>query len=81
MSLAPRSPSPRTLDDSHRLLIVRPRSRHELLALALELGNLHAAVEIKENEVLVAPDGPVEEILERLGVPWEARAQRHVDLR
>lgn len=55
------------------ILIVRPRSNRELFALALELGNLHVPVEITDSEVLVAPDGPVEEILERMNLPWEAR--------
>ena len=58
---------------SSTILVLRPRSRQELLILALELGNLHASVTITGNEIFVVRDGPVEEVLERLGVPWETR--------
>jgi urease accessory protein UreE len=55
------------------VLVARPRSRRECFALAIELGNLHVPVEITTDAILVAPDGPVEEVLERMGVPWEIR--------
>ena len=63
----------RTVRHAPTILVIRPRSNRELFALALELGNLHVAVEITADEVLVAPDGPVEEVLERMNLPWEAR--------
>ena len=53
--------------------VVRPRSNRELFALALELGNLHVPVEITSEEVLVGSDGPVAEVLERMGLTWETR--------
>lgn len=63
----------RTVRHAPKVLAIRPRSNRELFALALELGNLHVAVEITADEVLVAPDGPVEEVLERMGLGWETR--------
>jgi urease accessory protein UreE len=53
--------------------VIRPRSNEELFSLALELGNLHAPVEFDEGQILVAPDGPVEEVLERMQLTWEIR--------
>lgn len=54
-------------------MVIRPRSNRELFVLALELGNLHVPVEITADEVRVASDGPVEEVLERMNLTWEAR--------
>jgi urease accessory protein UreE len=53
--------------------LVRPRSRRELLTLCIELGNLHVPVEITGAQVRVAPDGPVQEVLERMNLEWETR--------
>lgn len=63
----------RTVRHAETILAIRPRSNRELFALALEFGNLHVPVEITSNEMLVAPDGPVEEVLERMNLTWEAR--------
>ena len=52
------------------LLIARPRSGAELARLAFEIGNLHVPAEILDHEIRVLGDGPIEEVLERLGVPW-----------
>lgn len=48
--------------------IVRPRSRRECLTLAFELGNLHVPVEITPDAFRVPADGPVDELLERMGL-------------
>lgn len=64
---------PSSLQHLQLVWAVRPRSNLELFALALELGNLHVSVEIAADEVLVAPDGPVEEVLERMNLTWETR--------
>jgi urease accessory protein UreE len=64
---------PHTIKHLPVIWVVRPRSNRELFSLALELGNLHVPVEIMADEVLVAPDGPVEEVFERMGLNWEIR--------
>lgn len=55
--------------------VARPRSLHEMGLLALELGNLHAPVQLIGLELLVIPDGPVEAVFARLGVDY-VREQR-----
>jgi len=55
------------------VLIAKPRSALELGRLAFELGNLHVPAELTGNEIRVSPDGPVIEIIERLGIPFELR--------
>jgi urease accessory protein len=52
------------------LLVARPRSRAELARLAFEIGNLHVPAQITDDEISILPDGPVQEILDRLGIPW-----------
>ena len=73
MSLVSRSQVLRAASLPPFVWAVRPRSNRELFALALELGNLHVPVEITSEELLVAPDGPVQEVLERMNLPWETR--------
>jgi len=55
------------------VLIVKPRTAAELGQLAFEFGNLHVPAELGHDEIRVLPDGPVAEVIERLGVPSEIR--------
>jgi urease accessory protein UreE len=38
--------------------------------LALELGNLHAPVQIADDALITLADGPAEEVLDRLAIPF-----------
>jgi urease accessory protein len=58
------------------LLIVRPRDSMEMGILALEIGNLHIPAEIVECTMRVIADGPAEEVVTRLGLPFEKRLAR-----
>jgi len=58
------------------VLVVMPRSVTEFGRLAFELGNLHVPAELHHDEIRVSPDGPVIEVIERLGVPSELRSCR-----
>jgi urease accessory protein UreE len=68
-----RQPAAFTLKHVPVLWVIRPRSNRKLFCLALELGNLHVPIEFEDDFMLVAPDGPVEEILERMGLTWDIR--------
>ena len=47
-----------------------------LLLLALGLGNLHAAVQVEGEQLIVLPDGPVEELLHALGIEFTSEVRR-----
>jgi urease accessory protein len=53
------------------VLVARPLSAGSLALLAFELGNLHVPTELFDDEIRVAPNGPVTEVIERLGIPSE----------
>ncbi|MDB5296987.1 MAG: ureE 2 [Phycisphaerales bacterium] len=53
------------------LLVARPRSAAEAAVAALELGNLHAPVEVRDDGTLATPaDGPAAGALAKHGVPF-----------
>lgn len=56
--------------------VAHPRTLREMGALALEMGNLHAPVQLCEDELLAIPDGPVEAALARLRIPHELAVRR-----
>jgi urease accessory protein UreE len=59
------------------LLRARPGSVGELAALAYELGNLHAPVQILDaNALLTIPDGPIEALLGDLNLPYAVTFRR-----
>jgi urease accessory protein len=58
------------------VLVVKPRSVTELGRLAFEFGNLHVPAELHHEEIRVSPDGPVIEVIERLGVPSTLETRR-----
>ena len=52
------------------VLLPHPPDASTALLLALGLGNLHAPVQLDGEQLIVVPDGPVEELLASLGVAW-----------
>lgn len=52
------------------VLAVVPRSREEGLRLAFEVGNRHFTLAIDGERLLVPDDTAMEQLLNRLGVPW-----------
>ena len=53
------------------VLAVRPRSREEALHVAYEVGSRHFALGVDGESLLVPDDSIMEQLLGRLGVPWE----------
>ena len=57
------------------VLVVRPRSREEGLRVAFEVGNRHFTLALDGERLLVPDDPAMDQLLRRLGVPFErARA-------
>lgn len=59
------------------LLIISPRSMHEMGTIAHQLGNRHLPAQFEEDQMLVQYDYLVEELLEHLKIPF-AREKRKV---
>lgn len=59
------------------LLIIQPRSMHEMGTIAHQLGNRHLPAQFEGDQMLVQYDYLVEELLEQLGIPY-AREKRKV---
>lgn len=55
---------------SEALLAVSPRSPHEGIRVALEVGRLHAALAVADGRLLVPDEPALERLLARLGVNW-----------
>lgn len=53
------------------VLAVRPRSREEGIRLAFEVGNRHFTLAVDGGRLLVPDDPAMEQLLHRLGVPFE----------
>ncbi len=53
------------------VLVVRPRSREEELRVAFEVGNRHFTLAVDGERLLVPDDVAMEQLLGRLGVPFE----------
>jgi urease accessory protein len=53
------------------VLAVTPRSREEGLRVAFEVGNRHFTLAIEGERLLVADDPAMDQLLTRLGVPFE----------
>jgi urease accessory protein len=56
------------------VLAVTPRSQEEALRVAFEVGNRHFTLALDGDRLLVPDDTAMEQLLNRLGVPW-TRAQ------
>jgi urease accessory protein len=52
------------------VIAVAPRSREEALRVAFEVGNRHFTLAIDGDRLLVPDDPAMEQLLERLGIPW-----------
>lgn len=59
---------------SEPVLAVTPRSRDEGLRVAFEVGNRHCTLAVDGDRLLVLDDPAMEQLLTRLGVPWERTA-------
>jgi urease accessory protein len=55
---------------SEPVLAVTPRSREEGLRVAFEVGNRHFTLALDGERLLVPDDPAMEQLLERLDVPW-----------
>ena len=53
------------------VLAVTPRSREEGLRVAFEVGNRHFTLALDGERILVPDDPAMEQLLTRLGTPWE----------
>lgn len=62
---------------SDDLLVIRPRSLHEMGTIAHQLGNRHLPAQFEESEMLVQYDYLVEDLLKDLQIPYE-REERKV---
>lgn len=57
------------------VLAAFPRSHVEALRLAFEVGNRHFSLAVEEDAILVPDDPAMEQLLIRLGIPWERRTR------
>ena len=57
------------------VIVVRPRDMAEMGIVALVTGNLHAPAEILADDILIAPDGPVEAALSELGIAYQRQVR------
>jgi urease accessory protein len=55
------------------VLAVHPRSRDEAVRVAFEVGNRHFSLAVAGEWILVPDDTAMEQLLTRLGLPWERR--------
>jgi urease accessory protein len=53
------------------VLAVTPRSTDEAIRIAFEVGNRHFTIAIDGSRLLVPDDVAMEQLLGRLGVPWQ----------
>lgn len=58
-----------------QVLVIEPPGAQAMGLLAAELGNLHAPVEIRQNQIITIEDGPVLEILRRCGAPYRQESR------
>lgn len=55
------------------VLAAFPRDRAEAVRMAFEVGNRHFSLALDGDAVLVPDDPAMEQLLVRLGIPWERR--------
>ena len=63
---------------SDDLLVISPRSMHEMGTNAHQLGNRHLPAQFEKDDMLVQYDYLVEELLQELGIPFK-REDRKVN--
>jgi urease accessory protein UreE len=59
------------------VLAARPRSREEAVRVAFEVGNRHFSLAIEGKLIVVPDDTAMEQLLTRLGTPWERRVMAY----
>lgn len=62
---------------SDDLIVISPRSMHEMGTIAHQLGNRHLPAQFESDEMLVQYDYLVEELLQQLAIPFK-REERKV---
>lgn len=62
-----------TADD---LLVIRPNSIKQMGEIAHQLGNRHMPAQFEEQEMLIQYDYLIEEMLQRLGIPYSREERR-----
>ena len=55
------------------VLAVAPRDRAEAIRVAFDVGNRHFSLALEGDLILVPDDTAMEQLVTRLGVPWERR--------
>ncbi len=55
------------------VLAVLPRERDEAIRIAFDVGNRHFPLALEGDALLVPDDTAMEQLMTRLGVPWERR--------
>jgi urease accessory protein len=55
------------------VLAALPRDRAEAIRLAFDVGNRHFSLALDGDAILVPDDTAMEQLLTRIGVPWERR--------
>jgi urease accessory protein len=65
---------------AERVLVVHPRSAREALRVAFEVGNRHFTLAVDGDSLLVPDDVAMTQLLERLGVSYEAARAPFVPL-
>jgi urease accessory protein len=55
------------------VIAVRPRSRDEAVRVAWDVGNRHFPLALEGETLLVPDDTAMEQLMARLGIPWERR--------
>jgi urease accessory protein len=53
------------------VLAIAPRSRNEYVRVAFEVGNRHFTLAVDGDRLLVLDDPAMEQLVVRLGVPWQ----------
>lgn len=61
---------------SDDLLVIRPRSLHEMGTIAHQLGNRHLPAQFENDEMLVQYDYLVEDLLQELQIPYQREARK-----
>src|SRR5690625_5046909 len=61
---------------SDDLLVIKPRSMHEMGTIAHQLGNRHLPAQFEGDEMLVQYDYLVEELLQELGIPFKQEERK-----
>jgi urease accessory protein len=56
------------------VLAIAPRDRTEAIRVAFEVGNRHFSLALDGDLILVPDDTAMEQLVQRLGVPWERRS-------